>query len=374
MKTTRIPLPPPAPGHDRHLTVHEFGQGEHKAYLQAGLHADEWPGMLTLQHLMTRLTDLEAAGRIRQRIMLVPYANPLGLNQRLFGKLPGRFDVVTGQNFNRGMAIDSDELIERVGARLGDDGAENDRMVRAVLRELVGERTPAYEIEWLHKTLLGLSLDATVMLDLHCDDDALPHVFYGSHQQALGARLGDCLGYPIRLEEDVRGIVAFDGTHTQPWVRLAEATDKPFERPCFAATLELRGQKDVRDDLAKRDAEGVLAFLEATGFIRDSGAEAQWQSHPTTAVNVDQVKVVSATANGLVAYRTELGSEVRTGDHLADIVVLDADGPKRIPVTAPTSGVFFSRTQNYLVYPGASLGMIASDESHIEPGRQLSFR
>jgi len=374
MKTTRIPLPSPAPGHERYLTVHEFGQGEHKAYLQAGLHADEWPGILAIQHLMERLIELEAGGHLTQRIVLVPYANPVGLNQRLFGKFPGRFDASTGQNFNRGMAIDSDDLIERVHTGLGDDGAANDRIVRSALRQLVEERTPAYEIEWLHQTLLGLSLDATVMLDLHCDYDALPHVFYGDHQREQGARLGDCLGFPIRLEEDVRGVVAFDGTHTQPWVCVSEATDKPFDRPCFAATLELRGQYDVSDNLAKRDAEGILAFLEAEGFIRDSGAEQQPPVGTTRAINVDQVKVIPAMANGLVTYHRELGSQVETGDHLADIVVLDADGPKRIPVTAPTGGVFFSRSHSHLVYPGASLGMIASDERHIEPGQQLSFR
>ncbi|GGX42068.1 succinylglutamate desuccinylase/aspartoacylase family protein [Saccharospirillum salsuginis] len=374
MKTKRIPIPSPAPGHERFLTVHEFGQGEHKAYLQAGLHADEWPGMLALQHLMERLIALEADGQLTQRIVLVPYANPIGLNQRLFGKFPGRFDAVTGQNFNRGMAIDSDDLIDRVRSELSDDGEANDRIVRATLRQMVEEQSPAYEIEWLHRTLLGLSLDATVMLDLHCDYDAMPHVFYGDHQRDQGARLGDCLGFPIRLEEDVRGVVAFDGTHTQPWVCLSEATGKPFSRPCFAATLELRGQYDVSDDLARRDAEGILAFLESEGFVRDSGAEHQPPSGLTRAINVDQVKVIPATANGLVTYHKELGSRVETGDHLADIVVLDADGPKRLAVTAPTGGVFFSRTHSHLVYPGASLGMIASDERHIEPGQQLSFR
>lgn len=373
MKTTRLPLPAPAPGHQRFLTVHEFGDSGHKAYLQAGLHADEWPGLLTLQHLLQRLIDLEQAGQLRQRIVVVPYANPVGMNQRLFGKFPGRFDAVTGQNFNRGMAVSSEELIKRVQDNLTDDGAANSQRVRAELRRLVDETEAAYEIEALHKTLLGLSIDATVMLDLHCDDNAVPHLFYGSHQQAFGQTLGDCLGFPIRLEEDVRGVVAFDGTHTQPWVKLMDTTERPFERPCFAATLELRGQKDVNEILAAQDAEGILAFLETQGFIENSGARRQQQEGKTLAIDVSQVKVIPATANGMVVYHRTLGETVREGDHLADILLLDADGPQRVSVQAPTNGILFNRTQSYLTYPGASIGMIASDTHHIEPGTQLSF-
>lgn len=373
MKTSRLPLPAPAPGHQRFLTVHEFGEGGHKAYLQAGLHADEWPGLLTLQHLLQRLIELEQAGKLRQRIVIVPYANPIGMSQRLFGKFPGRFDAVTGQNFNRGMSICSEELIRRLGDRFTNDGTENSQRVRRELVRMVQEKDAVYEIELLHKTLLGLSIDASVMLDLHCDDNALPHLFYGEHQRDIGQRLGDCLGYPIRLEEDVRGVVAFDGTHSQPWVKLMDESEHPFDRPCFAATLELRGQTDVSESRAARDAEGILAFLDSQGFVEQSGARQQPGQGESLAIDVSQVKVVPATANGIVVYHRELGDSVRQGEHLADILLLDADGPERVPVQAPANGILFSRTQSYLTYPGAGIGMIASDSRQIEPGTQLSF-
>lgn len=371
MHTTRLPLPAPAPGHQRFLTVHEFGQGEHKAYLQAGLHADEWPGLLTLQILLEQLQSLDAAGDIQQRILVVPYANPVGLNQRLFGKFPGRFDAVTGQNFNRGMAIDSDELVDRLRDQLGTDAAANDLRVRAELRRLVDEKSAESEISALHKALLSQSLDATLVLDLHCDDAALPHLFYGEHQADIGKQLADCLGFPVRLQEDVRGTVAFDGSHTQPWVQLATALEAPLDRPCFAATLELRGQKDVDERLARRDAQGILAFLEQQGFLRNSGARAQANDLGVTTINVDQVKVVSATGNGLVVYHRELGDQLRQGDHLADLVKLDGDGPERQPILAPADGLLFSRTQNYIAYPGSQLAMIATRERQIAPGTQL---
>lgn len=373
MKTTHLPLPPPAPGMQRHLTVHEFGSGPRKAYLQAGLHADEWPGLLTLQHLLERLVTLEQAGHIHQRIVIVPFANPVGMNQRLFGKFPGRFDATTGQNFNRGMSLSTGALTHRVGHLLGDNAEQNDLQLRAAMRQLVAEKQDNYEIEALHKALLSQSIDAHLMLDLHCDDHALPHVFYGDHQRPTGAQLADCLGFAIRLEEDVRGTVAFDGSHTQPWVTLAENTGKPFAEPCFAATIELRGQKDVSDALARRDAEGLLAFLEQQEFVSNSEAVAQPQQGDTLSINVDQVKVITSPANGLVVYHRQLGDWVETGDMMADIVLLDSHRPERIPVPAPTSGRLFSQTGTFLTSPGASIGMIASKNQQIQPGTQLSY-
>jgi predicted deacylase len=373
MKTTHLPLPSPAPGLQRHLTVHEYGSGPRKAYLQAGLHAYEWPGLLTLQHLMTRLDALEQSGHIHQRIVIVPFANPVGMNQRLFGKFPGRFDATTGQNFNRGMALSIGALTHRVGQLLDDNTAQNDDRLRSIMRQLVAEKPEQYEIEALHKALLSQSIDASLMLDLHCDDNALPHVFYGDHQRIIGGELSDCLGFAIRLEEDVRGTVAFDGSHTQPWVTLAENTGKAFADPCFAATVELRGQKDVSDALARRDAEGLLAFLEQQGFVTGSNAGAQQQTGETMRICVDQVKVMSSPANGLVVYTRSLGDWVEAGETLAEIVLLDSSRPERIAIAAPTSGRLFSQTNTFLTSPGASIGMIASREKHIDSGTQLSY-
>lgn len=371
MKVRRIPLTAPAPGHERHLTVHEFGAGEHIAYIQAGLHADEWPGLLVVQHLLEKLAQLEQAGKILQTIRVVPYANPLGMNQRLFGVFPGRYDMVTGQNFNRGMALSAEELVARVEPQLTDDAEANDRRVRAELRALVNEKTTEYEVHALHKALLSESIDATVMLDLHCDFGAMPYLFYGKHQVEQGQALAHCLGFPLSLEEDVRGTVAFDGTHTQPWVVLSDQTSAPLARPCFAATLELRGVRDVDDAFAQRDAEGLLAFLEHQGFITDSGAEPQPMDGTPERFDVEQVKLVQSAANGILVHHMPLGSRVRQGEHIADIVLLDREAPQRVAVEAPVGGLLFNLSHTYLVHPGATLAMIASDEAVGEPGAQL---
>lgn len=85
--------------------IHQFsfrsaGQ-RRKIYLQAGLHADELPGMLVLHYLKRLLSQAERRDELQSEIILVPLANPPGLAQVLLNGGVGRFDLVSGRNFNR---------------------------------------------------------------------------------------------------------------------------------------------------------------------------------------------------------------------------------------------------------------------------------
>jgi predicted deacylase len=72
-------------------------------------------------------------------VVLVPAANPIGMAQRvLHGTHQGRFDLASGENFNRHYT----DLTEKpwppaVHGRLGSDAAANVALVRAALREAV---------------------------------------------------------------------------------------------------------------------------------------------------------------------------------------------------------------------------------------------
>ncbi|MFY9513458.1 MAG: succinylglutamate desuccinylase/aspartoacylase family protein, partial [Rubrivivax sp.] len=106
MQTQIITLLPAAPGIEHRLTVLRFGTpgSGPKALIQAALHADEIPALLVAQQLRQKLTQLEAAGGLRGQVLLVPYANPVGLAQQPLGLHQGRFDLRDGLNFNRGFA------------------------------------------------------------------------------------------------------------------------------------------------------------------------------------------------------------------------------------------------------------------------------
>jgi len=178
MRTEQIALSPLAPGASLSLTVQRFGNegARPQVYIQASLHADEIPGMIVAHHLRERLTTLEAEGRIKGEIVLVPSANPLGLAQRVMGDPIGRFNLADGVNFNRGYPHLVPKVIERIDGKLTGDGAANTRLIREALRAELDAWEPANPAEALKKALLGLGQEADLVLDLHCDSEAVVHL------------------------------------------------------------------------------------------------------------------------------------------------------------------------------------------------------
>jgi predicted deacylase len=369
-----LPLINTLPGQTSHLAVHRFGPSNaEKVYIQAGLHADEHPGMLVAQRLIAKLIELDHANQLAAQFVVVPFANPIGLNQRIFGHVNGRCDLATGQNFNRGMAVDRTNIGSGVLAMLSDDLDNNDAVFRNWLQTQVTQGEALFGITNLHKTLLSLSIDAHYVLDLHCDYVALPHVFYGSHQHQDGQLLTQCMSAQVALEEDVTGIVAFDGTHTQPWVLAQNLSEQPlFKQPCFAATIELRGQADVNIELAEQDAEGILEFFAQKGLI--TGLTPNEQLNPVNkTIGVEQVKLVSAPAPGIVTYHCALGDTVSKGQLIAQVALLDQAIPTNVDIVAPNDGYVFSQTQHFYVSPGQTIAMLATEELQQAAGTQLAF-
>ena len=143
MRTETISLPHTSIGQSVSLTALHFGHESsvRKVYIQASLHADELPGALTAFHLRQQLTDL--AHHISSHIILVPLANPIGLAQQLLYTTQGRFELGTGQNFNRLGELDLYELtlkeIESSQMILGQDAQANVSNIRAAMAKALAK-------------------------------------------------------------------------------------------------------------------------------------------------------------------------------------------------------------------------------------------
>ena len=81
MDTEIISLDSDTPGQTlsvRALRLRGAGGGP-AVYIQAGLHAQELPGVAALHYLIPKLAAAEAGGRLKGDVTLVPHANPIGL-------------------------------------------------------------------------------------------------------------------------------------------------------------------------------------------------------------------------------------------------------------------------------------------------------
>ncbi|HCK82096.1 MAG TPA: hypothetical protein DIC59_11625 [Candidatus Competibacteraceae bacterium] len=364
--TSRIELPSSAPGTRRVLLAHRYGApgARPKAYFQAALHADEIPGLLVAHHLLQGLEQAQAEGRLIGEVVVVPAANPIGLGQHLNGRLLGRFDFESTGNFNRGFPDLAAVAVERLRGGLSDDPATNVNRIRETLRAVLAGQKALRESAALKLALLSLAIDADYVFDLHCDSESLLHL-YAARQHSDEARiLGAELGAAAILLEDDPGGNPFDEACAGPWwkLRAALAEEGPVPLACFATTVELRGQADVRDDYAAADAAALLRFLRRRGVVAgEPGPLPEPCCEPTPLEGVD---VLTAPAAGVLVYRAGLGERITAGEVVAEVVdpLGEPLGAARPEVRAGTDGLLFARMSERLVRPGQKFCKIAGRE------------
>ncbi len=168
MQAELLCLQSPTPGTQLSLQVLRFGTAGTgpKAYIQGALHADEVPAILVTRQLAHRLAELEAQGAIHGEIVLVPFANPIGLAQQVWGAHQGRFDLRDGGNFNRGHAELAPWVVDALGKQLTLDAPTNTRLIRSALKAAADAQVASHSTQDLKNQLLRLAVDADIVLDL----------------------------------------------------------------------------------------------------------------------------------------------------------------------------------------------------------------
>lgn len=344
MHTRRHPLLSPALGTQRELTSWHFGPAGsgRKVYIQASLHADELPGMLVAHHLRQLLETAEERGELTADVVLVPMANPIGLSQTLMYHQVGRFELGSMENFNRSYP-DFFQLVKDVVAdRLGPDAEQNKRLIREAMRDALDAQTPTTELQSQRHVLMQLSHDADIVLDLHCDYEAVMHMYVEEPLLPAMQPLACYLGARALLWARGSGpLISFDEALSGPWWRLQEhfKDRAPVPLACASTTVELRGQMDVGDDWAAQDAQAIVHYLQAQGFMTGNPPPpppAACQPTPLSGT-----EALHAPHPGVLVFQRQAGDVVRAGDVVADIV--DPLQQRRTPVVTQIDGVIYAR-------------------------------
>ena len=322
------------------VPVFRFKGGDAEApsvYIQAALHSNELPGTALLHFLLEKLHRAEADGAIRGDITVIPQANPIGLAQSHFGEMQGRFDLGSRSNFNRDFPLIA--LCER------DSLLEN------------GERRSA--VDRLKRTLLHTALDADLVLDLHCDDESLQYAYI---DEAFWPGASD-----LAAALDMQAVFLSDGESTA----FEEAVGHAFKHrggeklksvaDRLAATVELRGRRDVYPDMAKRDAEGLWTFLAGRGVVADPACYSGAYAGP--AVPLDNIEMVRAPEPGTVLFHRDIGDGVKAGDLLATLITRPGEPDGALAVTAGHDGLIVTRSSARYARRGDDLMKIACREA-----------
>jgi predicted deacylase len=327
-----------------------------KVYIQASLHADEVPAMLVAHFLRKELDRLEGEDRVKGEVILVPAANPIGLSQSIQGAPFGRFDLSTGVNFNRAYKHVAEDLKASLLGKLEQDAAANVALIREHARRSVGDWKPADSAGALKKTLLGMAIDADIVLDLHCDNEAVMHMYAGEPLVEAVQPLSALLGAYALLVARQSGGEPFDEACSRLWWELAEQFPEAAIPPaCVAVTIELRGENDVNYAYAQRDANALLQYLAHAGVL---DIPAQPLPEPLCAPTpLEGVEPLSAPHSGVLVFRKKLGDQVEAGDTVAELVNPVSGAVTPIRPTRP--GVLFASTAHRHLLRGMHVCKVA---------------
>ncbi|HDL6975210.1 TPA: succinylglutamate desuccinylase/aspartoacylase family protein [Yersinia enterocolitica] len=356
MKINNHKLPEHALSGQRQLTSFHFGQpgvGE-KIYLQAGLHADELPGMLVLHYLKRLLSQAERRGEIQSEIIIVPIANPVGIAQVLLNSGIGRFDLVSGRNFNRDFPDLAKLVSQRPGAATSSEKETTPQQIRRAMVDALQDLTAISEVDALRQHLLMLACDADLVLDLHCDDRAILHLYADPAWQTSVDVLARFLHIDTVLLSQDSGGGSFDEACGLPWHRLA-AHYPNLAPACMAVTVELRGQQDVSHPQASTDAERIYQYLQHRGTI--AGVVPEIPQREVVMLPFSAGEIVNAPASGLLLLLRQPGEWVTKDEVVAEIIDPLTDTVKA--VRAKAGGIIYASRRTPFVTLGAEVMKIA---------------
>ncbi len=364
MRRIDHPLEHQSLGRQTGVSSLHFGAGGsgRKAYIQASLHAGELPGMLAAHHLRALLEAAERDGLLCGEVVLVPVANPIGLAQRLDHRAMGRFELDSSENFNRHYPALAGAVFDAVKPRLSADPQHNVAVVREAIGAHLTQWKAANALHSLRKILVTLAHDADIVLDLHCDCEAVLHLYTETPCWPQMEPLARLLRARSVLLANATGGVSFDECFSALWWKLADKLRAdpsmqacPIPQACASATVELRGEAQVEHGLARDDATAIFGFLQHAGII--GGAVPMLPESACSPTPLAGSQTVKASVAGLIVFAVRPGDTLRVGEPVAEII--DPIANTTHTVYAEVAGVLYARTDERYALPGDDLANIA---------------
>ncbi|MFY8273865.1 succinylglutamate desuccinylase/aspartoacylase family protein [Pseudoalteromonas sp. SSDWG2] len=298
------------------------GDGSGKSvYIQANMHGAEVQGNAVIYQLLEQLKMLD----LRGDITLVPYANPIGCNQKSGEFTLGRFDPITGVNWNRLYHFNTElvsEFAER-SSNLSDEQLRHE--FKAALEAEVDTRLngPAHKLATGKRIALNLQKlahQADIVLDLHTGPISAKHL-YAPEYARDSARYFD-IEHVLLIPNEFDG--AMDEAAFCPWWQLQEQLaqqGRDFAVPVEAYTVELGSQERIDLDDALEDANSILSYLNYQGVFKDAHYTPKvMQRH---ACYLKDYVAYYAPMGGMVQYKAKLGEHVKAGDTIAHILRME---------------------------------------------------
>ncbi|TVL23775.1 succinylglutamate desuccinylase [Shewanella xiamenensis] len=311
------------------LPIYHFKPSGHvsgpKVYIQANVHGAEVQGNAVIYQLMKQLENCHILGEIT----LVPLANPLGINQKSGEFTLGRFDPITGVNWNREYLNHAIDLPAWYSEHAELSDSELIQAYRSTLIEACQQRL---RNDWgvttghrLAVSLQAMAHAADIVLDLHTGPKSCKHLYCPEYD--IAAAQFFTIPYTLVIPNSFGG--AMDEAAFCPWWQLSEvakAQGRDLNIAVSAFTLELASQERICLEDALVDAKGILAYLSHRGVIAE---QLEPVKMPRFGCYLKDYKKYHAPMAGLVEYVAPVGEPLAAGETLVNLLRLDLYGSEQ---------------------------------------------
>jgi hypothetical protein len=248
-----------------------------------------------------------------------------------------------------------------VRKRIGKEADENAELVRRELKRRIASLQPENPIMAQRIALARRAYDADLVIDLHCDDEALSYMMAPDELWDEAKRFAADVGvHSLQPSGEASSAHCFDDCFLAPWQALRREFGDRVPLGCHAFTFEMGGVLDVDPKQAARHAQGFFRYLRRIGCV-EGGAP---KSRPNGLNEFREFEMLDSPAGGLLLYRQQLGDWVSPGDVLAEIVDPTTPDLDSLPavIKASMKGCVVSRRLSRQVAFGDFVVMLAGHE------------
>jgi uncharacterized protein len=295
-----------------------------KVYIQANMHGAEVQGNAVIFQLLELLKKSSFNGEIT----LVPYANPVACNHKNGEYTLGRFDPITGVNWNRMYHFNASMIKPFAQQQLHRDAEQIESAFKQLLQAEMTNKLDHNQYglttgQRIAYQLQKMAHQADIVLDLHTGPISSKHLYCPEYAKASASYFN--IPHTILIPNEFDG--AMDEATFCPWWSLqAEfkqlGREINFNKESF--TVELGSQEQINLDLAREDALGILSYLAYKGFVDINDYPAE--SLTRYACYLKDYQTFYAPMGGMVDYLAEFGKPLAAGEPLARILRMDNYG------------------------------------------------
>jgi uncharacterized protein len=368
-----IPLRQMASGDRLFLQLYKFigAQPGKKVYIQSNLHGAEIAGNAVIQQLIEFLLTINDT-HLTGEIWLVPVCNPMGTNERAQHFSPGRYCVYEAKDWNRifwDYEKEADDLVAFTKSQLHNDLEVVRQNYLTIIKqqfaknlEKINSFSSVPYTELFRYKLQSISLDADYLIDLHSSNNqGLDYIYYFRNREESAKYFLLDLGILLdKYDGD-----AFDEAFIKPWLALEacfQDLGREIKFDIEAWTLELGAGMQMNLDSVAKGVRGVKNYLAQKGVLKIPNFSSDTKTQDMNFVSSGNRKKYYAIAGGMIQSRIQLGSTVKTGEKLYQILSFNKESqlPTLIDVCAEQDGLVYDVATNQAVNEGEFvLGVIS---------------